>query len=229
MMKRWRSLVLLQLCLTVVINAQEAKQSPESQSLDGAVRPSAVTLSVHGKCACSEDGVKFTKWKRGHIFEQSATIRTGEKARADLFFRRTGTTVRLQAGTEIKIEQMALTIKDGHPAAHILLNLRTGKILAIVHSAVAGSTLEIRNAAGCSVVEGIGGGRYIITADGFNVSDKGSVSPLKLTGENGITIIGAGEQFARKDGKNLPMSTTLWVNDLIQLDDLQAITEGLAP
>ena len=133
MMKRWYSLSLragclearkavisiatLQLCLATVINAQEVKQTQESrhQSSESAVQPNAVTLSVQGKCACSEDGAKFTKWKRGHIFEQGAILRTGEKARADLFFRRTGTTVRLQAGTEVKLEQMALTIKDGHP------------------------------------------------------------------------------------------------------------------
>ena len=79
--------VLLQLCLPAAINAQEVKQAPESrlQSPDDAARPNAVTLSVRGKCDFSEDGVAFTNFERGHIFEQGAFIRTGENARTDFF------------------------------------------------------------------------------------------------------------------------------------------------
>jgi hypothetical protein len=117
-------------------------------------------------------------------------------------------------------------MKDGFPAVHTLLALRTGRIFIVVRSAVPGSILEIRNAAGRSVVEGSGIGRYIITADGSHVSAQGSAVPLKVIGENGITIIAAGEQFARKDGQMLPQSPNLWVKDLIQLDELQALAEG---
>jgi hypothetical protein len=222
---------MLQLCLPAAINAQEMKQAPESrlQSPDDDARPSAVTVSARGKCDYSEDGVTFTNFERGHIFEQGAILRTGENARTDLFFRRTGTTVRLQAGTEIKLEKMEATIKDGLPIEHTLLDLRAGRIFTVVRSAVAGSTLEIRNAAGRSVVEGSGIGRYIITADGTHVSAIGSVIPIKVIGDNGITIIAAGEQFTRKDGKMLSASPSLYVKDLIQLDELQAINEGFAP
>jgi DNA-binding response OmpR family regulator len=213
-------IVVLQLCLPLAINAQELKQDR-----NGAVQPNAVTLSVRGNCDCSEDGVTFTKFERGHIFEQGAIVRTGDEARADLFLRRTGTTIRLQPGTEIRLEKMTVTLKDDLPAVHTLLNLRAGRIFTVVRSTVAGSTLEIRNAAGRSVVEGSGVGRYIITADGTRVSATGSAIPLKVIGENGITIIAAGQQFARKDGKMLPVSTTSYVKDLIQLDELQAITE----
>jgi len=216
--------IMFQLCLPLAISAQEVKQAP-----DGAVRPNAVTLSVRGKCDYSEDGVTFTKFERGHIFEQGAIIRTGDDARTDLFLRRTGTTIRLQAGTEMSLEKMTVTMKDGLPVVHTLLDLRAGRIFTVVRSAVDGSTLEIRNAAGRSVVEGSGVGRYIITADGTHVSAIGSVIPLKVIGENGITIIAAGQQFARKDGKPLPVSTSSYVEDLIQLDELQAITDGGAP
>ena len=48
-------------------------------------RPSAMTISVHGKCDYSEDGVTFTKLEHGHSVEQGAIIRTGENARTDLF------------------------------------------------------------------------------------------------------------------------------------------------
>ena len=104
-----------------------------------------------------------------------------------------------------------------------------GTIFTVVRSEIAGSTLEIKNAAGRSVVEGSGIGRYIITADGTHVSAEGSVIPLKVIGENGITIIASGQQFARKDGKMLPLESSEWVKELIQLDQLQAAGEDLVP
>ena len=217
------AMLVLQLCPPAAINAQEAKQAPDSLA-----QPNAVALSVRGKCDYSEDGVTFTELKPSHIFEQDAIVRTGENARTDLFFRRTGTTVRLQAGTEIKVEKMAVTMKDGLPVVHTLLDLRTGRIFTVVRSDVAGSTFEIRNAAGCAVMEGSGVGRYIITADGTHVSAKGSVIPLKVIGENGITIVAAGQQFCKKEGKMLPVGTTAWVKELIELDELQAATDGPA-
>jgi len=93
---------------------------------------------------------------------------------------------------------------------------------------VPGNTLEIKNAAGRAVVEGSGIGRYIITADGSHVSARGSVIPLKIIGENGITIISAGEQFSRKDGKMLPVSATWQVKEMIELDKIEATAEGTA-
>jgi CheY-like chemotaxis protein len=221
------SILLVQLCLTGVSLAQETKPaliSPPS-SPDSVIQPSAMTLSVVGKCQFSEDGVNFTNLEKGHVFEQGAIVRTGDGARTDLFFRRTGTTIRLQAGTEIKIEKMTLTMKDGLPIVLTLLDLRAGRIFTVVRSEVAGSTLEIRNAAGRSVVEGSGIGRYIITADGTHVAAAGSVIPLKVIGENGITVISAGQQFDKKDGKPLAASPPLWVKDMIELDELQAATE----
>jgi CheY-like chemotaxis protein len=191
--------------------------------------PTAVTLSAHGKCAYSMDGVNFSNLFRGVIFEQGTVIRTGDDSRADLFFRRTGTTVRLQAGTEMKIEKMAASVKNDLPVEDTLLDLRAGRIFTVVRSTVAGSTLEIRNAAGRAVVEGSGIGRYIITADGTHVTATGSVIPLKVIGENGITIIAAGQVFAKKEGKVLAASPSAYVNDLIELDQLQAIKDGVNP
>ncbi|MGA2555488.1 MAG: hypothetical protein ABSG04_04365, partial [Verrucomicrobiota bacterium] len=192
---------------------------------DNDTQPSAMTTSVVGMCEYSVDGVTFSKLEKAHLFEQGAVVRAGPDARADIFFRRTGTTVRLQAGTELRIEKMTLTLNDGLPLVHTLLDLRTGRIFTVVRSAVAGSTLEIRNAAGRAVVEGSGIGRYIIAADGTHVVATGSVVPLKVIGENGITVVAAGEQFDKKDGKMLPASPSAWVKDLIELDELQAATE----
>ena len=184
-----------------------------------------MTISTVGKCECSEDGVTFTNLAKGQILEHGVVLRTGEGARADLFFRRTGTTVRLQPGSELRIENMTLTIKDGLSLVNTLLDLRKGRIFTVVRSAVVGSTLEIRNAAGRSVVEGSGIGRYIITADGTHVAAKGSVIPLKVIGENGVTVLAAGQQFDKKDGKPFAASPTFWVKDMIELDELQAVSE----
>jgi hypothetical protein len=120
---------------------------------------------------------------------------------------------------------MSLTMKDGLPIVDTLLDLRAGRIFTVVRSTVVGSTLEIRNAAGRSVVQGSGIGRYIITADGTHVVATGSVIPLKVIGENGITVVAAGQQFDKKDGKVLAASPPLWVKDMIELDELQAVTE----
>jgi DNA-binding response OmpR family regulator len=214
--------------LAQAAHAQKVQPASEKsfQSPPNVEQPTAMTLSVHGKCERSEDGVTFSNLDKGQILEQGAIVRTGENGWTDLFFRRTGTTVRLQAGTKIKIEKMTVTMKDGLPVVDTLLDLRTGRIFAVVRSTVAGSTLEIRNADGRAVVEGSGIGRYIITADGTHVAAKGSILPLKVVGENGITIITAGEQFDKKAGKMPAASSSLWVKDMVELDELQASSEA---
>jgi hypothetical protein len=211
---------------SAVVNARETMAAAPLQSSVATVEPSAMTTAVVGKCEYSADGVAFTPLEKGRVLEQGVTLRAGEGARADLFFRRTGITVRLQAGTEIKLEKMTVATKNGLPVEDTLLDLRKGRIFTVVRSTVAGSTFEIRNAAGRSVVEGSGIGRYIITADGTHVAATGSVIPLKVIGENGITVISAGQQFDKSDGKVLPASTSVWVKDMIELDELQAATEN---
>ena len=220
-------LVLLHWGFATGIQAQEAKPASElrTPSPNPVTQPVAMTLAVVGKCDFSEDGITFKKLERGHTLEQGAVIRTGDKSRIDLFFRRTGTTVRLQAGTEIRIDKMLVARSDGVSTVRTLLDIRAGRIFTVVRSAVTGSTLEIKNAAGRATMEGSGIGRYIITADGSHVSAKDSSIPLKVTGESGITIITAGQQFAKKDGEMLPASPSVWVKDLIELDELQASTE----
>jgi len=106
---------------------------------------------------------------------------------------------------------------------HTLLKLRKGTIFAVVCSAVADDTLEIWNAAGRSVVEGCGTGNYIITANGTYVTGIGSIIPLKLIGENGITIITAGQQFTQQDGKLRALSRS---KDLVQMDQFMTSTDG---
>ena len=92
-----------------------------------------------------------------------------------------------------------------------------------------GSNFEIRNVAGKSVVEGGGGeGRYIITADGTQVTDKNSVVPLKVVGETGVTVIAPGMKFSAKDGKLFPLAAPEAVRWLIEFDELDALAEQWA-
>lgn len=237
------STIILLLCLPATMQAQEVLQpptglhivSPESAASikSNSVQPHAIRLhaaavSVVGACSCSVDGVTFTNFGRGQVFAEGALIRTGNEGRTDLLFQRSGTTVRLQAGTEIKLESISVTLKDRHPSEHALLNLRKGKMFTVVPSTATSNTLEIRTAAGRSVMEGSGGGRYIITADGADVSAIDSITPIKLIGENGIAIIAAGQQFNKQEGKVLPLSPSLYVKDLVQLNELQASPNGSA-
>jgi DNA-binding response OmpR family regulator len=136
--------------LPATLEGQKAKQALGLllQSPDHAAGPIAVILSVRGKCESSQDGVAFAKLERGHVLEQGAIVRTGQDARTDLLLRRTGTSVRLQAGTEIRLEKMVVTIQDGLSVVHTLMALHTGMHVTVVHSTVAGSKLEIRNGAG---------------------------------------------------------------------------------
>ena len=211
---------------SVPVHAQATKvRTPEVFDL-----PQAVVLSVLGRCEISTNGTEFLGLKVGHIVQQGAVLRTGADAHTDLFFRRIGTTVRLQADTEIKLEKLSRYVREGMAVMGTLLDLRKGRIFTVVSSLVPGSTFEIRNAAGRSVVEGGGGkGRYIITADGTHVTDKDSVVPLKVIGESGITIISPGQKFLAKEGKLLDLGTPEAVLMLINLDELQALAEELTP
>jgi hypothetical protein len=189
--------------------------------------PQAIVLSVDGKCDYSEDGTNFTELKADQVLQQGALVRTGKSGSADLFFRRIGTSVRLQSGTEMKLENLERHVKDGHPVMLTLLDLRTGRIFTVVRSLVPGSTFEIRNAAGRSVVEGGGGkGRYIITADGTHVMEKGSTVPIRVIGETGITVIEPGMEYRVKDGKLFPQEAPEDVKLLIQLDQMDSLAEG---
>jgi hypothetical protein len=234
-------MLMLQLSLPAFIRAQDKPASPSglrilsSDSSTGsnivvisahnAVRPHAVAVSALGKCDCAEDGLTFSNLECGRGLQQGAVIRTGDGGRADFYFWRTGATLRLEAGTEVKLEQMVIHVRGGRPVMDIALELRAGKILAVVRPAKTDSTLEIRNAAGRTVVQGSRVGRYIITADGIDVSVKDSAAPLSLISASGTLSIAAGEQFTKQKGKTLFVPSALFVQDLAQLDELQAAAQ----
>jgi hypothetical protein len=227
--KQTKNFLLLAAGLALFASPPDTLAQTVGQS-DSAEAPQAIVISVNGRCEYAEAGKPFAPLKAGHVLGQGAVVRTGEESRTDLFFRRIGTTVRLQTGTEVKLEKMARYMRDGAPVMETLLDLRTGRIFTVVNSLVPGSTLEIRNAAGRSVVEGGGGaGRYIITADGAHVTAEGSAIPLKLIGERGITVIAPGQKFLAKDGILMDLAPPETIKILINLDELQALAEQLAP
>jgi hypothetical protein len=205
-------------------------QSAKVKIVETSDVPQALVVSVRGKCDYSEDGTTFIALKADQVCTQGAVLRTGEGAQTDLFFRRIGTTVRLQSATEVKLEKMARHLQDGQPVMETLLDLRAGRIFTVVRSLVPGSTFEIRNAAGRSVVEGGGGkGRYIITADGTHVADKHSATPLKVIGETGVTVITPGQKFSAKDGKMFSLAAPEDVKLLMVFDELDSLAEQLSP
>lgn len=229
-------MVLLQLTTTLGVKAEEAKViggiGVNIRTVESSDIPNAVVLSVRGKCSYSEDGVNFTELKKEHVFNQGAVVRTGEDSRIDIFFRRIGTTVRLQENTEVKLEKMSRTTKNDVPVLETLLDLRKGRIFTVVRSLVEGSTFEIRNAAGRSVVEGAATssmGRYIITADGTQVSEKSSARPFKLIRDDGITVITPGQKYDSKEGKMLAVATPDAVLMLIEFDEIHALAEESLP
>ncbi|MBA4149525.1 MAG: hypothetical protein H0X66_15540 [Verrucomicrobia bacterium] len=216
---------------TVARAAEQIKlPTPTTQLIlensETSTEPQAVVVSVKGKCDYSEDGATFTKLEEKQVLKEGVVLRTGEGARADIFFRRIGTTMRLQEQTELTIENMSRHTTDGDPVMRTLLDLKKGRIFTVVRSFVPGSTLEIRNAAGRSVVEGGGTkGRYIITADGTQVADKDSDIPLKVIGQTGVTIITPGQKFLAEEGKLLPHDPSEAVLTFIEFDELQALME----
>lgn len=185
--------------------------------------PQAVVTAVHGKCEYAVDGPTFQTLKVGQIVVQGSVVRTGNDSRADLFFRRIGTTVRLQPNSEIKLEHMTRTTIQGVSKMHTLLEVKAGRIFTVVRSVVPGSTFEIRNAAGLSVIEAGGSGRYIVTADGSQVSDRESLLTASAPGTKGVTMIAPGQTFKAKEGKPFAEATPEAVQTLIQFDELEVI------
>lgn len=198
------------------------------QVTESGPEPQAVVMRVKGQAEISENGKDFEPIKEMQIIKQGAIVRTLEDSRVDIFFRRTGTSIRLQPSTEIKLEKMTREMKDNAAVLKTLLDLRTGRIFTVVRSFVPGSTLEIRNKAGRTIVEGSGNnGRFVITADGTHVAHTKSEVPLKFAGETGVTIIKPGQKFLAAQGKLMDLETPDEVTSLIEFDEIHALAESL--
>ena len=181
-------------------------------------------LLTEGQCLTSDNGVKFrTLHPRDMLFE-GAIIRSGPASWCDFFIRRAGTTVRLAPESELKIARLSEATENGVPVMDSLLELRHGRIFTVVRALAPGSTLEITDAAGHSVIEGGGLGSYMITAPA-NSADKLSLTPLRVVNQIGTSVIAPGQNYNAKDGAALSLVPSSWETTLIQLDELEAETD----
>ncbi|MDB6056782.1 MAG: hypothetical protein JWO95_626 [Verrucomicrobiales bacterium] len=221
------AIYLLNVALFAQVEIREpSKPATTVKIMNTSTAPQAIVVRVNGTCEWSEDGTHFQAAKAGEVFTEGVTLRTAANSRLDMFFRRIGTSVRLQEGTEVKLEKLERHMKEGTPQMETLLDLRAGRIFTVVRSLVPGCTFEIRNAAGRSVVEGGGAeGRYIVTADGTHVTEKKSTAPLKVIRETGVTVIAPGMRYDAKDGKTFSVSTPEAVKSLIDFDELHSLIE----
>ncbi|MEK7674640.1 MAG: hypothetical protein AAB676_02235 [Verrucomicrobiota bacterium] len=96
--------VLWPFLMPALVQAQRVN-APSTKTSD---LPQALLPAAHGRCDYSEDGGSFKALKAGRVFKEGAVVRTGAEAQKDLLFRRIGTTVRLQADTEMKLEKRSL-------------------------------------------------------------------------------------------------------------------------
>jgi hypothetical protein len=159
----------------------------------------AVVLDVQGNCQVSNDGTNFRVLKKSAELGDVCTIRTGPQSSADVFLKRMGTTVRLKPNTEINFNRVSQK-KDERPELNTTVDVRKGKMLAVVHSNVPGSSLDIKNAAGKKLSDTTAGSRYMVSAD---------------TIEN------------TKSGANFDSKISATIKDQIDIDDLRAMSETI--
>ena len=192
---------------------------------DAAAVPQAIVLKVHGACGYSSGrGGGFRRLRSNHTLFQNAVVRTGKNGSVDLFLRRVGTSVRLQPGTEMVLEQMSRSTAGGLPQTETLLHVLSGRIYIVTGPPLAGNTVEIRNAAGRSVVEG-GVGRYVVTADGSQFSENGSIVPPNTAGASGITPIFPGRVYPTREDELRPFEYSEEVQTMMQFDRVQDMGE----
>ncbi len=188
-------------------------------------RRNANVMLVHGECRISDDGINFQPLPLHKGIRPGAIIQTGKKSWCDLFIRRAGTTVRVAPDSEIKITNLTQGSQNGIPVVNTSMVLTYGRIFTVVRALVPGSTLEIRDATGRSVIEGGGLGSYLITAPTPNSTNTLSVVPLKLISQNGTTLITPGQEYSAKDGDAFSIDASTWEAMLVHLDELETVED----
>jgi hypothetical protein len=199
-----------------------ATAMPDSQSSS---RRQVAVLSTNGQCLYSEDGTKFHVLQLHDGLSEGAVLRTGPGSWSDFFIRRTGVTVRLAPASELKIAKLSEAAENGVPVMDTLLELRQGRIFTVVRALTPGSTIEISDATGHSVIAGGGLGCYMITAPGAEGADKLLLTPLRVVGQKGTSIVTPGQGYGAKDGAVMSLVASPWETMLIQLDELEAETD----
>jgi hypothetical protein len=159
----------------------------------------AVVLDVQGDCQVSNDGPNFRALKKSAELGDTATIRTGPQSSADVFLKRMGTTVRLKPNTEINFNRVSQK-KDERQELKTTVDVRKGKVVAVVHSNVPGSSLAIKNAAGKKLSAATAGSSYMVSADTIETT---------------------------KSRANFDKKISATIKDQMDIDDLRATTETI--
>jgi hypothetical protein len=153
---------------------------------------------------------------------QGAVIKTGKASWCDLIIRRAGTTIRVAPESAIKISKLSLGTQNGLPVVETTLELTYGRVFSIVRALVPGSTLEIGDGAGHSVIEGGGLGSYMITAPKPEFGEKLSIVPLRIFTQNGNSVLAPNQEYNAKEGTVFSLAASTWETTLLHLDELEA-------
>ncbi|HEX3988450.1 MAG TPA: hypothetical protein VHZ30_03400 [Verrucomicrobiae bacterium] len=189
---------------------------------DPSSRRSVDILLAHGQCLYSENGGSFQPLVLRQNVHQGAVIKTGKASWCDLIIRRAGTTIRVAPESAIKIAKLSLGTQNGLPVVDTTLELTYGRIFSIVRALVPGSTLEIGDGAGHSVIEGGGLGSYMITAPKPDFGEKLSVVPLRVFTQNGSSVLAPNQEYNAKEGTVFSLTASNWETTLLHLDELEA-------
>ncbi len=189
---------------------------------DPSSRRSVDILLAHGQCLYSENGGSFQPLVLRQNVHQGAVIKTGKASWCDLIIRRAGTTIRLAPDSAIKISDLSLGTQNGLPIVNTSLELSYGRLFSIVRALVPGSTLEIGDGAGHSVIEGSGLGSYMITAPKPDFGEKLSVVPLRIFTQNGNSVLAPNQEYNAKEGNVFSLASSTWETTLLHLDELEA-------
>jgi hypothetical protein len=179
-------------------------------------------LLIHGQCLYAENGATFQPLLLRQNVHQGAVIKTGKLSWCDLFIRRAGITIRLAPESAVKIARLSLGSQNGVPVVDTLLELPYGRIFTVVRALVPGSTLEISDGAGRSVIEGGGLGSYMITAPRPEFGERMSVIPLRIVSQGGSSVLAPNQEYNAKDGMTFSLGASTWETTLLHLDELEA-------
>jgi hypothetical protein len=131
--------------------------------------------------------------------------------------------VRLAPESQIKIVKLSLSSDNGFPVVDSLLALPYGRMFTVARALVPGSTLEISDGVGRSLIEAGGLGSYMITAPRPDYGgDKLTMTPLRVIVQDGTGVIAPGQEYTAKDGAAFSLTPSAWEMTLIHLDELEA-------
>jgi hypothetical protein len=199
-------------CSAQVIVSPPPRDFTTHRATKGAVpetsaRIAAIALGAKGSCKYSTDGKRFSKIRKQSEIPEGSIVRTGRTGSADLFLKRMGATVRLKPNSEIRLERTEYATKDNQFEMKSAVEFRKGKMLAVTHANVPGSTLTIKNATGNSLKAPVAGGRYVVSPN--SIQDAG---PEKLP--------------AGADDETFSPQMTAAIQEQMEFDEIQALAES---